>query len=160
MRARHLVASTLRSWGLHADVPIFELAASELVSNALVHGNGTVEVRLVWEVDCVRLEVSDEGGGRPTMREQPPAVGDVGGWGLRFVQELADEWGTENDSRRTSVWMTRQVTGDGSHGGTDAHRDHAGLGAGTGGCASNGSAPVDGDRAAPCSPPRPGDPTT
>jgi anti-sigma regulatory factor (Ser/Thr protein kinase) len=42
--ARRLVRSSLRSWGLGEEAPSLELAVGELVTNALVHGEGLFEV--------------------------------------------------------------------------------------------------------------------
>lgn len=107
-RARHVVKDLLCRWGLQADVPVFELAVSELVSNALVHGTGQVHLRLSWDAARVRLEVGDEGaraGGSPHL-----AARRFGGWGLRFVDRLAESWGSERRGRGTLVWMVAPVS--------------------------------------------------
>ena len=41
-----MVRSQLEAWGLTAELPALELAVSELVTNAIVHGCGQVEVRI------------------------------------------------------------------------------------------------------------------
>ena len=114
VRARHLVTDALGDWGLGAEREALELAVSELVSNALEHGRGRVEVSLDTDADVVRLSVTDEGGGRPVMRQPPPAPGDIGGWGLRFVDELADEWGAIIRPGRTEVWLVKRAGGPAS----------------------------------------------
>ncbi|HEX8804023.1 MAG TPA: ATP-binding protein [Acidimicrobiales bacterium] len=108
VRARRMVGAALRSWGLGGELPPFELAVSELVSNALVHGGGQVEVRLRDDGDGVRLDVVDRGGGTPEVRRQGSGAEAPGGWGLQFVDQLADEWGTETGPDRTLVWMVRR----------------------------------------------------
>jgi anti-sigma regulatory factor (Ser/Thr protein kinase) len=73
---------------------------SELVSNAYRHGRGRIELTVESGPDGVRAEVHDEGLGRIATPEPRP---ERGGWGLTFVDRLADAWGIdENDSR---VWF-------------------------------------------------------
>ena len=110
-RARHMVGTALRSWDMEAELPAIELAVSELVSNALCHGRGEVHVRLSAARDRIRLEVADGGGGRPTLQPPVPPDRAFGGWGLQFVDQLADDWGTEAGDGRTLVWMVRRRRG-------------------------------------------------
>jgi anti-sigma regulatory factor (Ser/Thr protein kinase) len=105
-----MVRSQLETWGLTADLSALELAVSELVTNAIVHGYGQVEVRLADLDGCVRLEVGDEGTVGtpwPTLRNDDRA----GGWGLQLVEGLSDTWGTHRDGGRTQVWMQRRTEG-------------------------------------------------
>lgn len=110
-RARELVRRSLDSWGLGLglDAQALELAVSELVTNALKHGDGGIEVQLSADGPELRLEVADEGAGLPAVREC--SDGESGGWGLRLVEELADSWGTETESGTTRVWMVKQAGG-------------------------------------------------
>ena len=102
-RARHLVGERLRSWGRHDEAPDVELLASELMSNALVHGSGRIGLWIGCTDDRIRLEVSDEGARtEPHLTRRP-----VGGWGLRFVDELADSWGSDAGAGGTVVWAVR-----------------------------------------------------
>jgi anti-sigma regulatory factor (Ser/Thr protein kinase) len=76
------------------------LMVSELLTNALVHGIGAISLRIDAEGDTVRVEVSDEG----AVRVAPsPTPGAHGGWGLRIVDQLADDWGVLKGSTR--VWF-------------------------------------------------------
>jgi anti-sigma regulatory factor (Ser/Thr protein kinase) len=108
-----MVRSQLEDWGLAAERPALELAVSELVTNAIVHGCGQIEVSLTELDGCVRLEVGDEGTAgtpRPTSRRDGAEAG-AGGWGLRLVEGLSDTWGTHRDGGRTQVWMERRTDG-------------------------------------------------
>lgn len=107
-----MVRSLLEAWGLSAELPALELAVSELVTNAIVHGCGQVEVHLADVDGCVRLEVGDEGavGTPPPMLRSDRSNGE-GGWGLRLVEGLSDTWGTHRDGERTHVWMERRTDG-------------------------------------------------
>ena len=111
-RARALVRRSLTSWGLPGEIPSLELAVSELVTNALVHGSGDVEVRVSAAEDHVRLDVVDEGGsgGDTPHVARPRESPGQGGWGLLVVERLADAWGAETGPAGTRVWMERTVT--------------------------------------------------
>jgi serine/threonine-protein kinase RsbW len=76
------------------------LMVSELVANAVVHGIGTISLMIEVEAAVLRVEVSDDGhaAGAPG-----PTPGAHGGWGLRIVDELADDWGVLVGS--TKVWF-------------------------------------------------------
>lgn len=77
------------------------LVASELTTNALKHGKGAIELRLLLRDDFVRIEVVDEGtGAKPQIRG---TAGDIGGgWGLRIVDDVALQWGSFEGT--THVW--------------------------------------------------------
>ena len=77
------------------------LIVSELVTNALVHGEGRIFVSFEQYGDVLRIEVVDEGTGEvPTICEQPEA--GVGGWGLRIVDTVSLRWGAFEGT--THVW--------------------------------------------------------
>jgi serine/threonine-protein kinase RsbW len=76
------------------------LLISELVTNAVLHGTGEIRLEIDVEGDEARFAVSDEGAGRPKLRDEP---GPEGGWGLRMVVQLAARWGVLPD--RTQVWF-------------------------------------------------------
>ena len=76
------------------------LMVSELVTNALLHGIGEIWLRVDADPDGVRIEVSDQGN---VSLAPSPTPGAHGGWGLRIVDELADEWGVLEGS--TKVWF-------------------------------------------------------
>ena len=76
------------------------LVTSELVTNALRHGSGAIRLRIVEEPSHVLVEVADEGAGRVSMLPEPDARG---GWGLRLVDSVAEEWGAARGSTR--VWF-------------------------------------------------------
>jgi anti-sigma regulatory factor (Ser/Thr protein kinase) len=107
--ARRLVRSSLRSWGLAEEAPTFELAVSELVTNALVHGEGMVEVTLTATGTSVRLEVLDQGQDAVTPRVRQVSAGEAGRWGLRLLDELSDAWGAVTSPTETRVWMEMDV---------------------------------------------------
>ena len=108
-RARHAVTECLDAWGLGREQEAFELIVSELFTNAVMHGQGPIELRMSARGDTVRLEVHDHGGGRPTLRQPDPTGARPGGWGLQLVDRLADAWGTAVEDHHTLVWVERRT---------------------------------------------------
>jgi anti-sigma regulatory factor (Ser/Thr protein kinase) len=87
-RAREQTRGVLPGWGLGEHAGLAELIVSELVTNAIVHGTGQVEVHLSYAGGCLRAEVHDFGGGRPVRH---PAVADrEGGRGLELIDGLIE----------------------------------------------------------------------
>lgn len=78
------------------------LVVSELVTNAVRHGRGNVELRVAFDGERVKGEVRDEGGGF-TRQRRTPASGAAGGSGLSVVEQLASAWGVQDGSAR--VWF-------------------------------------------------------
>ena len=85
------------------------LLLSELVSNAVIHGQvgaeGRIRVRLDHEPGQVRVEVSDPGSGfdwEHRRRERPRREG---GFGLALVERISERWGIERESGVTCVWF-------------------------------------------------------
>jgi anti-sigma regulatory factor (Ser/Thr protein kinase) len=76
------------------------LLTSELVANALQHGKGVVTLRVLHEPRELLVEVADEGHGAIEMTQNPTSLG---GWGLRVVDQVADDWGVRPGSTR--VWF-------------------------------------------------------
>ena len=85
------------------ELETLRLLVSELVTNAVRHGdgNGPVEVHAHWNSE-VRVEVCDRGDGFAPHRLAPRE--DPGGFGLYLVGCLADRWGVEIEDG-TTVWF-------------------------------------------------------
>jgi anti-sigma regulatory factor (Ser/Thr protein kinase) len=66
----------------------------------LLHGIGTISLRVDVEASVVRVEVSDEGN---VALAPIPTPGAHGGRGLSIVDRLADDWGVREGS--TKVWF-------------------------------------------------------
>ncbi|SRR6266566_5186111 len=91
-RAREQTRKTLPGWGLDDHTDIAELIVSELVTNAMVHGGGQIEVRLSCAAACdLWAEVHDDGPGRPVR--QCPGSDDEGGRGLELIDGLIELYG-------------------------------------------------------------------
>ncbi|MEI6360717.1 MAG: ATP-binding protein [Actinomycetes bacterium] len=99
-QARALVRDALPAHGRLEDI---ELVASELVANAVEHGEGDVELALALRPPGLRLTVvSGAAAGEPQVRPASPE--DEGGRGLAIVAALADRWGWDQDDGRLAVW--------------------------------------------------------
>lgn len=103
---RHAVVVALRLWGVPEVADDMGLIVTELVANAIRHGEpDCVSVMLtVWDGVAV-LEVEDGNGRRPAV--QQTAEDDEGGRGLTLVQALADQWGCRPGTcGRKTVWAS------------------------------------------------------
>jgi len=105
--ARRFLGTVLGGWGAqHEVVDRSQLMVSELVSNAVLHGSGPVELS-VTETDphqgVYRIEVSNSGNGVPAMRRAE--THELSGRGLQLVDSLARRWGSHNIDGHTRVWF-------------------------------------------------------
>lgn len=85
-----------------------ELITSELVSNAVAVasiGCG-VQLRVVVDDGRLRIEVDDDGPGRPTVGTGT----ELGGFGLQVVEALSERWGTDLASQHKTVWAVLPVS--------------------------------------------------
>ena len=89
-----------------ADEPLDTvlLCVSELVSNAVEHGEPPVVLRVGGVPDGILLEVLDGGGGSPVQQDPEPEAS--GGRGLLLVDGLASRWGVDRNRSTTRVWAT------------------------------------------------------
>lgn len=85
--ARKAARLALEEWGLSDHVEVIELVVSELVTNAVRHGDGRVRMRMSVAADQLRVEVHDDGCGRPIRRHA--GVADESGRGLELLGDLA-----------------------------------------------------------------------
>ena len=86
--ARAQARTALPQWGLGEHTDLAELIVSELVTNAIVHGQGQVQVRLSCASGDLWAEVHDDGPGRPVRR--CPGARDESGRGLELIDGLLD----------------------------------------------------------------------
>lgn len=85
------------------------LVVSELVSNAVEHGEGLIRLRLRFTAGRVAGEVVDEGTGfEREVREA--GVEEIRGRGLALVDALSSRWGVHEGT--THVWFEIDLSGD------------------------------------------------
>jgi PAS domain S-box-containing protein len=89
--ARHFAAEVLNQTGWGEQVDVATLLVSELVTNALVHGQPPCRLHIDAGTDVVEIAVEDAD---PTL-PQRVAAGDLdeSGRGYLLVEALSDEWG-------------------------------------------------------------------
>jgi len=91
--ARRRVRVMLAAWGLGEQASLGELVVSELVSNAVCHGETPIWMRLSAAGGELRVEVHDGGAGRPVRKHA--GGGDEGGRGLEVLDGLIEVHGGE-----------------------------------------------------------------
>ncbi|MGV3564850.1 MAG: ATP-binding protein [Nocardioides sp.] len=106
--ARRWVVDTCRDIDRPELVECAELAVSELVTNALLHGEAPIQVRVRGTREHPRVEVRDGSPERPVL----PSAEDEGddvlltfGRGLAIVGRCSDAWGAEIEADGKTVWF-------------------------------------------------------
>ena len=87
------------------------LVFSELVTNAVVHGAGTLRITVTAQLRSVRIDVHDTNPHRPEPRLDANAPG---GLGLRIVEQLSERWGCEQTTTGKVVWAVILSTAPGN----------------------------------------------
>jgi len=105
-RARTAVTEQLTAWGLDDLAFTTELVASELVTNAIRHATGPVQLRLLRDRALI-CEVSDGSGTSPRLRRARNE--DEGGRGLFLVAQLTERWGTRYTAEGKVIWTEQPL---------------------------------------------------
>ncbi|WP_345128142.1 ATP-binding SpoIIE family protein phosphatase [Streptomyces chiangmaiensis] len=100
-RARDLASLRLGGWDLEELAFTTGLIVSELVTNAIRHGGGPVQLRLIRQ-DTLICEVSDGSNTAPHLRRAQAF--DEDGRGLFIVAQLAKRWGTKQGPDGKTIW--------------------------------------------------------
>ncbi|MEU6371839.1 SpoIIE family protein phosphatase [Streptomyces sp. NPDC046909] len=100
-RSRAAVTEQLAAWGLEDLSFTAELVASELVTNAIRHATGPVQLRLIRDRTLI-CEVSDGSSTSPRLRRAKNE--DEGGRGLFLVAQLTERWGTRYTPEGKVIW--------------------------------------------------------
>lgn len=107
--ARHWVGDQIDAIGLSRERRgDAVLMVSELVENVLRHTDSEPGVTLAMEPGRIVVSVEDASADAPVLRE-PGLAGAGGGWGLRLVDQMADDWGFEQRGATKSVWFSIDV---------------------------------------------------
>ena len=101
--ARRFVDQTLSSWGTLAVILDAQLVVSELVTNAMRHGGGAAQLRLLSHGPELACVVTDHSQTVPVAAA--PDVFSEFGRGLRLVDALCSAWGwLSPGGARKLVW--------------------------------------------------------
>ncbi|MFB6438033.1 SpoIIE family protein phosphatase [Streptomyces sp. NPDC056411] len=103
MHARRFTARTLRTWGVTEEMDVALLVVSELVTNAIAHTQGEVQLDLTLAADRLRVAVNDAS---PRAPVKPTSVDweATGGRGLLLVEAVSTSWGSVPLSGGKQVW--------------------------------------------------------
>jgi anti-sigma regulatory factor (Ser/Thr protein kinase) len=103
--ARHFVKGAVLAEGCGELASSAVLLSSEVVTNAVIHGDTGFDVRVSATGDGVRIEVDDDGGGEP-VDLQADTTADRGR-GLMIVASMSRRWGVEHrgDGMGKTVWF-------------------------------------------------------
>ncbi|NGO13272.1 SpoIIE family protein phosphatase [Streptomyces sp. HC44] len=99
--ARKFASAQLAAWGLDEAVFTTELVVSELVTNAIRHGDDPIRLRLIRDAVLI-CEVADGSNTAPHLRRA--RVFDEGGRGLLLVAQLTERWGTRHTDAGKIIW--------------------------------------------------------
>lgn len=80
------------------------LITSELATNAILHAQSSFTVDVAVTDEMFQVSVTDSGGAVPIPRE--PGRSDTDGRGLMILRTLADRWGIDTETGRTTVWFS------------------------------------------------------
>jgi hypothetical protein len=101
-QARRFVDDVLGRWGWDGARATAALLTSELVTDALRHAPTGIALHVQLSGDTVRVEVSDD----------PGLIADASAGRLerqvarRLLEQLARNWGSDLDRRRTTTWFS------------------------------------------------------
>ena len=102
--ARRFARDALEAWSATSSAAAVDLAVSELVTNAVLHGEGPIRLKLICRYGEVVVEVYDGSTAQPTLRQSAPS--DFHGRGLRLVESVSDKWGVERSRDGKVVWCS------------------------------------------------------
>jgi anti-sigma regulatory factor (Ser/Thr protein kinase) len=105
--ARAFLAKLLSGWEL-SDLVIDEasLLTTELMTNAVEHGSGVVDLAIAVHDGVLRVGVHDTATGMPVKRDGITASAE-GGRGIWLVQSIAHDWGSDpsGEAPGKTVWF-------------------------------------------------------
>ena len=102
-QARAALRDALRGTAFEARLDDGELAVSELVTNAVLHGREPITVRILVTGECLRVEVHDGSAISPSFSMLDPTA--VTGRGLMLISAASDRWGVEPEASGKQVWF-------------------------------------------------------
>ncbi|HET9718566.1 MAG TPA: SpoIIE family protein phosphatase [Solirubrobacteraceae bacterium] len=106
--ARRFAVGTLRDWELDDElVQDAALIATELVTNAILHGRPPIRLRLRRTARELAVEVDDGASAMP--RKLRAGVEDLHGRGLDIVAQLSNRWAARPDGYGKTVWSTLRI---------------------------------------------------
>jgi anti-sigma regulatory factor (Ser/Thr protein kinase) len=106
--APHLARGLIRGWACpqhHGDTGAGLLVVSELVTNAVVHGEGPIALGVRCTDNGTTIAVTDGGPRLPIIPTTAPGTDALTGRGLWMLVALADDWGIRADAHSKTIWF-------------------------------------------------------
>ncbi len=109
--ARRLLTDSAIAVGLSADrIERFTIALSEVVTNALQHGDGSAVITIIGSATALIVQVRDHGPGlRTSQRAALPEPTQIGGRGLWLAHQLCDQVDIDSSPSGTTARMTMRL---------------------------------------------------
>ncbi|MFV5991885.1 ATP-binding SpoIIE family protein phosphatase [Streptomyces sp. NPDC056231] len=108
-QVRLFLRDLLSQWGRVRLQDTLELVTTEVVTNALIHADSEVELRLREYPDRIRVEVRDSDPHPPVptaiVADEETNQGAESGRGLLIVDALAGDWGSSPAGRGKTIWF-------------------------------------------------------
>jgi len=109
--ARSQIRAVLRAWKVPVDHDIAILLASDLVTNAIIYGDGeTVTLAIRCSRGQLRIDVYDQSRYLPACADEP--AGADTGRGLVLVAALSADWGSFRTPAGKAMYFTLAFTRD------------------------------------------------
>ena len=83
--------------------------ASELVTNAVLHGGAPIILSVSYQAGEITVEVADGDPRVESVGIRPVDEPTPGGRGLRVVASLADRWGIRRSQPGKTVWAAKAL---------------------------------------------------
>jgi anti-sigma regulatory factor (Ser/Thr protein kinase) len=101
--ARRAVTSMLAGWGFCDEgwLDDASVLVSELVTNAVRYGTGSLELRVQAHADRVTVSAADGSSVIPRRRD----ADEAGGRGLAVIEAFSHRWGVEDHEGGKRVWI-------------------------------------------------------
>lgn len=100
--ARRFALHTCREWALDGIADDVALLATELATNAYLHGGREFTVALTRHADRLRIAATDDNRMLSDGRDASAVARST--HALRIVASLASAWGTDSGEGRKTVW--------------------------------------------------------
>jgi anti-sigma regulatory factor (Ser/Thr protein kinase) len=107
--ARRIIDEMCHHWHLGDELrKRAQLVVTELVTNAVEHAGGSIELIVTVRRHVLRVEVSDDNDTLPLPLDSPPDA--LRGFGLRLVDAVASHWGINPTTRGKIIWADLVIT--------------------------------------------------
>jgi PAS domain S-box-containing protein len=101
--ARRFLRQALLRWDQANAADVVTLLGSELVTNAVLHGHGRIDLGVRLDAGTLRVEVGDASPLPPVRRDYGDEA--LTGRGLELVEVLASSWGVSPRDHGKVVWF-------------------------------------------------------